>query len=60
MEGKQLELPFEEEENKILSWDEKKLKSEKIMEQIKKDKTTQIKTRTLMDIMGIDVIDCTK
>ncbi len=60
MEGTQLELPFEEEENKILSWDEKKLKSEKIMEQIKKDKTTQIKTRTLMDIMGIDVIDCTK
>ena len=60
MEGKQLELPFEEEENKILSWDEKKLKSEKIMEQIKKDKPAVIKTRTLMDIMGIDVIDCTK
>lgn len=60
MEGKQLELPFEEEENKILSWEEKKLKSEKIIEQIKKDKPTQIKTRTLMDIMGIDVIDCTK
>ena len=60
MEGKQLELPFEEEENKILSWDEKKIKSEKIMEQIKKDKPAVIKTRTLMDIMGIDVIDCTK
>lgn len=60
MEDTQLELPFEEEENKILSWDEKKIKSEKIMEQIKKDKPSVIKTRTLMDIMGIDVIDCTK
>ena len=60
MEDTQLELPFEEEENKILSWDEKKIKSEKIMEQIKKDKPAVIKTRTLMDIMGIDVIDCTK
>ena len=60
MEDTQLKLPFEEEENKILSWDEKKIKSEKIMEQIKKDKPAVIKTRTLMDIMGIDVIDCTK
>lgn len=60
MEDTQLKLPFEEEENKILSWDEKKIKSEKIMEQIKKDKPSVIKTRTLMDIMGIDVIDCTK
>ena len=60
MEDTQLKLPFEEVENKILSWDEKKIKSEKIMEKIKKDKPSVIKTRTLMDIMGIDVIDCTK